>query len=89
LVALAALSHFIGVQRQKAWIKRTVGRVNHPEWTEDLVFKAVGSFWMEGKEVRSGGWMLCAERGTPLLVLRWDRYGTESLLMNSGGHFRG
>ena len=34
-------------------------------------------------------WTLTAEGGTPLLVLRWDQYGTESLAMVGPHHFRG
>ena len=63
--------------------------VNHPEWTEDLLFQADGTFALKDKDTKSGTWVLTAEEGTPLLVLRWDRYATESLLMVSSEHFRG
>lgn len=63
--------------------------VNHPEWTEDLLFHTDGTFAIKDKETKSGNWVLTAEGGTPLLVLRWDRYATEALLMVSSEHFRG
>jgi hypothetical protein len=63
--------------------------VNHPEWTEDLIFRPDGSLAIKGKEMDSGKWVLTAEGGTPLLVLRWERYATEALLMVAADHFRG
>ena len=63
--------------------------VNHPEWTEDLIFKADGTFAVKDKTEKSGTWVLTAEAGTPLLVLRWHRYATESLLMVNTEQFRG
>lgn len=63
--------------------------VNHPEWSENLLFHADGTFATKDKTTKSGTWVLTAEGGTPLLVLRWDRYATESLLMVGVEHFRG
>ncbi len=37
----------------------------------------------------SGKWILTADGGTPLLVLRWEKWGTESVAMISPNHFRG
>jgi hypothetical protein len=33
--------------------------------------------------------VLTADGGTPLVVIRWDAYGTESLAMVTQDHFRG
>lgn len=37
----------------------------------------------------TGRWILTAEQGTPVLVLRWDQFGTESMSMIALDHFRG
>lgn len=60
----------------------------HPYWTDVLTFREDGTFHTKSAET-SGRWVLTADKGTPLLVLRWERYGTESLLMVNQGHFRG
>jgi len=62
--------------------------VTHPSWTDVLTFRDDGT--ISTKELgTSGRWVLTADQGTPLLVLRWDAYGTESLLMVGKNHFRG
>ena len=37
----------------------------------------------------TGKWILTADGGTPLLLFRWDLFGTESLTMVTPDHFRG
>lgn len=63
-------------------------KVTHPSWTDVLTLRDDGT--ISTKELgTSGRWVLTAENGTPLLVLRWTDYGTESLLMVHQNHFRG
>ncbi len=57
-------------------------RVTHPDWTDILTLHADGT-------ATTARWTLTAEGGTPLLVLRWDQYGTESLAMVGPHHFLG
>ncbi len=66
-----------------------IGRwhVKHPEWEGDIDLLADGRFsWSNGD---GGRWTLAAERGSPLLILRWDLWGTESASMITGDYFRG
>jgi hypothetical protein len=62
--------------------------VTHPYWTHVVTFREDGTFATDDAAT-SGRWVLTADKGTPLLVLRWDSYGTESLLMVNQKHFRG
>lgn len=62
--------------------------VTHPYWTDVLTFLDNGTF-SATDATNSGRWTLTAQSGTPLLVLRWDRWGTESLMMVEQKHFRG
>ena len=63
-------------------------RVTHPDWTDILTLHADGSA-TTAQQGTTAKWTLTAEGGTPLLVLRWDQYGTESLTMVGPHHFRG
>ncbi len=63
-------------------------RVTHPVWTDVLTLHADGSVTTRDMQT-TAKWTLTAEGGTPLLVLRWDEYGTESLSMVGPNHFRG
>jgi hypothetical protein len=63
-------------------------RVKHPSWTDVLTLNADGTASTRDQET-TAKWTLTAEGGTPLLVLRWDEYGTESLSMVGPDHFRG
>ncbi len=63
-------------------------RATHPFWADMLILRTDGSFHTE-QHGMAGKWTLSAEAGTPLLILRWDRWGTESLLMVGPDHFRG
>lgn len=63
-------------------------RATHPFWTDVLILRADGSFHTE-QHGMAGRWTLSAEAGTPLVILRWDQWGTESLLMVGPDHFRG
>jgi hypothetical protein len=62
--------------------------VTHPYWTDTLTLRKDGTF-ITGDQNTTGRWMLAADKGTPLLVLKWDAYGTESLSMVDQNHFRG
>jgi hypothetical protein len=63
-------------------------RATHPFWADVLIVRDDGTFHTE-RYGMAGRWTLSAEAGTPLLILRWDRWGTESLLMIGPDHFRG
>ena len=63
-------------------------RVTHPLWTDVLTLHANGTA-STARQGTTAKWTLTAEGGTPLLVLRWDVYGTESLSMVGPNHFRG
>jgi hypothetical protein len=63
-------------------------RVTHPAWTDVVTLGADGSL-VTSRQGTTGRWILTAEGGTPLLVFRWDLFGTESLAMVSPNHFRG
>lgn len=70
------------------WTVVGAWNVTHPYWTDVLTFRDDGTF-SATDQTNSGRWTLTAESGTPLLVLRWNRWGTESLLMVHQKHFRG
>jgi hypothetical protein len=62
-------------------------RVTHPDWTGVLTIRADGTL---SNSIRATGrWLLASDAGTPLLVIRWDLFGTESLSMVTADHFRG
>jgi hypothetical protein len=63
-------------------------RVTHPNWTDILTLYADGSL-ITSRQQTSGKWILTADGGTPMLVLRWDQFGTESVSMVGPDHFRG
>ena len=63
-------------------------RVTHPFWTDVLSLRADGTL-ITTRQGTTGRWTLTADAGTPLLVIRWDMFGTESLSMVSQDHFRG
>jgi hypothetical protein len=63
-------------------------RVTHPYWTDLLTLRVDGTL-VTSRQGTTGRWVLTADAGTPLLVIRWDAYGTESLAMITQDHFRG
>jgi hypothetical protein len=63
-------------------------KVTHPYWTDVLTLREDGTFSTKQQET-SGRWMLTADAGTPVLVLKWDRWSTESVAMVALDHFRG
>ncbi|WP_395753829.1 hypothetical protein [Prosthecobacter sp.] len=63
-------------------------QVTHPYWTDVLTLNPNGTAIARDMQT-TAKWTLTAEGGTPLLVLRWDAYGTESLAMVGPNHFRG
>ena len=62
-------------------------RVTHPDWTGILTIHPDGR--VSNTISATGRWTLTAQGGTPLLVIRWDAFGTESLDMVTPDHFRG
>lgn len=72
----------------KRWTIVGDWRVTHPHWTDILTLHADGTA-TTAQQGTTARWTLTAEGGTPLLVLRWDQYGTESLAMVGPHHFRG
>ena len=63
-------------------------RVTNPDWTDVVTLRADGSL-VTSRQGTTGRWVLTADGGTPMLVFRWDLFGTESLTMVSPDHFRG
>ncbi len=63
--------------------------VTHPDWKSPntITIHPDGTFTV--LHGTSGKWILSADGGTPLLVLRWEMWGTESLAMITPDHFRG
>ncbi len=62
--------------------------VTHPFWTDSITFRKNGTLVAKDQGT-TGRWVLTADAETPLLVLRWDSFGTESLMMVGQDHFRG
>ena len=62
-------------------------RVTNPDWTGILTIRPDGTVTNSIKA--TGRWVLTSDGGTPLLVIRWDLFGTESLAMVTQDHFRG
>jgi hypothetical protein len=62
--------------------------VTHPWWTDNLILKADGTMVTDRMQT-TGRWILTGDGGTPVIVLRWDAYGTESVAMVAPNHFRG
>lgn len=60
----------------------------HPDWTDIVTLRADGTL-VTTRQGTTGRWILTGDGGTPLLVIRWDRFGTESLAMVTLDHFRG
>src|SRR5688500_17415373 len=63
-------------------------RVTHPHWTDLVTLSADGSL-TTSRQQTTGKWLLTADAGTPIIVFRWDLYGTESVAMVGPNHFRG
>ena len=63
-------------------------QVTHPLWTDTLIFRPDGTV-LARQQGSTGHWILTGDGGTPLLVIRWDAYGTESVAMVTANHFRG
>jgi hypothetical protein len=59
----------------------------HPHWNSTVEFRADGSFLRA--DGQRGHWTLSADGDHPLLVLRWDIWGTESLDWVSENRFTG
>lgn len=62
-------------------------RVTHPDWTDVLTLRADGSM-VTTRQGTTGRWNLTSDKGTPVIVFRWDKFGTESFAMVSPDHFR-
>lgn len=78
------------VRRQSSSQWSVVGewRGTHPAWSDNVTIRADGTMEI-ARQRSSGKWTLTSESGTPMLVFRWDQFGTESLLMVGPDHFRG
>ncbi|WP_395739899.1 hypothetical protein [Prosthecobacter sp.] len=63
-------------------------RMTNPARTDVLTLKANGRVIAQQTQT-TAEWALKAEGGTPMLVLRWNASGTESLAMVGPDHFRG
>lgn len=63
-------------------------RVTHPGWTDVVTLRSDGTL-ITTRQQTTGRWILTADAGTPLLVIRWDLFATESLAMITSEHFRG
>jgi len=63
-------------------------RVTHPAWTDIVTLKEDGTL-VTSRQGTTGRWILTGDGGTPLLVIRWDLFATESVAMVSPDHFRG
>jgi hypothetical protein len=67
--------------------------VTHPSWRGEIHLKADGTlvapFQGPNRGDDPGRWSLTSVQGTPLLVIVWDHWGTESLLMVGPDYFRG
>jgi hypothetical protein len=61
-------------------------RMTHPSWRGVLTIRADGTV---SNSRATGRWVLTSEAGTPLLVIRWDLSGTDSIAMVTPDHFRG
>ncbi len=65
----------------------------HPHWSHSIVLSHDGTFTRGGKALDGGEdkgkWTLASFEGTPLLVLLWDNWGPDSLLMVGPNFFRG
>ncbi len=63
-------------------------RVTHPDWTDVVKLGADGTL-ATVRQGTTGRWILTADGGTPMIIFRWDLFGTESLTMVTPDHFRG
>ena len=67
--------------------------VTHPSWRGEIRLQADGTFVAPFQGPNRGDdpgrWALASLQGTPLLVLLWDNWGTEALLMVTPDYFRG
>lgn len=84
--------HADAIERRKDIYPRysVVGewRMTHPAWDGSLTLAADGTL-RRGDRPPSGRWTLTADRGTPMLILQWNKYATEALTMVSPEYFRG
>ncbi len=62
-------------------------RGTHPRWKSTVEFRADGLFVRP--DGTGGHWLLTADHDHPLLVLRWESWGTESLDFVGENHFSG
>ena len=62
--------------------------VTHPWWVDTLTLRADGTLYTH-RQGTTGRWILTGDGGTPVIVIRWDVHGTESVAMVTPNHFRG
>ena len=63
-------------------------QITHPQWTDLATIQPDGTITTRRQQT-AGRWFLAGDGGTPLLVIRWDLFGTESVSMVDLDHFRG
>jgi len=62
--------------------------VTHPWWVDTVTLRPDGTIFTH-RQGSTGHWILTGDGGTPVIVIRWDLYGTESVAMVTLNHFRG
>lgn len=68
-------------------------QVKHPAWSGSVLLLADGTLIAPNQAPNGGAdkgrWTLASFQGMPLLVVAWDNWGTESLVMIEPDYFRG
>jgi len=62
-------------------------QVSHPHWNGSLTIRADGTFARPHGD--GGRWVLGGDPDRPLLILRWNAWGTESVAMMTPDYLRG
>ncbi len=62
--------------------------ITHPLWTDVATIHQDGTVTTK-RQGTAGRWFLAGDGGTPLVVIRWELFGTESVGMVDLDHFRG
>ncbi len=83
-----AASEQKGADIYPRWSVTGEWHVTHPVWSDIVILSADGSL-VTARQQTTGKWVLTADGGTPMIVFRWDQFGTESLMMVGPDHFRG
>jgi hypothetical protein len=62
--------------------------VTHPWWVDTVTLRPDGTV-LTHRMGTTGHWILTGDGGTPVIVFRWNLFGTESVAMVTPDHFRG